>query len=92
MDQTEFCLGPTHEEAVTDLVAQELRSHRQLPLLLYQAPPAPFFTPACSPPALPATDHNSFWRHSPWAATRLTANSAMKFVPGSAFYAAASSG
>ncbi len=32
----EFCLGPTHEELITDLVRQEVRSYRQLPLLLYQ--------------------------------------------------------
>jgi prolyl-tRNA synthetase len=32
----EFCLGPTHEELITDLVRQEVRSYRQLPLMLYQ--------------------------------------------------------
>ncbi|XP_056133676.1 probable proline--tRNA ligase, mitochondrial [Lampris incognitus] len=33
----DYCLGPTHEEAVTTLVAyQSTMSHRQLPLLLYQ--------------------------------------------------------
>jgi prolyl-tRNA synthetase len=32
----EFCLGPTHEEVVTDLVRREVRSYRQLPLNLYQ--------------------------------------------------------
>ncbi len=32
----EFCLGPTHEEVITDLVRQEVKSYRQLPLLLYQ--------------------------------------------------------
>ena len=32
----EFCLGPTHEEVVTDLVRKEVRSYRQLPLILYQ--------------------------------------------------------
>jgi prolyl-tRNA synthetase len=32
----EFCLGPTHEEVVTDLVRREIRSYRQLPLNLYQ--------------------------------------------------------
>lgn len=31
-----FCLGPTHEEIFTDLVAHEVSSHRQLPLTLYQ--------------------------------------------------------
>ncbi|QIB65180.1 proline--tRNA ligase [Kineobactrum salinum] len=34
--QREFCLGPTHEEVVTDLVRQELKSYKQLPLNLYQ--------------------------------------------------------
>ncbi len=32
----EYCLGPTHEEIMTDLVLHEVRSYRQLPLLLYQ--------------------------------------------------------
>lgn len=32
----EFCLGPTHEEIVTALVRNEVKSYRQLPLLLYQ--------------------------------------------------------
>lgn len=32
----EFCLGPTHEEVVTALVRDEVRSYRQLPLMLYQ--------------------------------------------------------
>lgn len=32
----EFCLGPTHEEAFTDLVKNELKSYKQLPLNLYQ--------------------------------------------------------
>lgn len=31
-----YCLGPTHEEVITDLVAHEVHSWRQLPLLLYQ--------------------------------------------------------
>ena len=31
-----FCLGPTHEEVVTDLARRELSSYRQLPLNLYQ--------------------------------------------------------
>ncbi len=31
----EFCLGPTHEETYTDLVRGELRSYKQLPLMLY---------------------------------------------------------
>lgn len=32
----QFCLGPTHEELVTDLIRSEVRSYRQLPLKLYQ--------------------------------------------------------
>jgi len=32
----EFCMGPTHEEVVTDLIRKEVRSYRQLPLNLYQ--------------------------------------------------------
>jgi prolyl-tRNA synthetase len=30
------CLGPTHEEVITDLVRHEIRSYRQLPINLYQ--------------------------------------------------------
>ena len=32
----EFCLGPTHEEVITDMVRHEVRSYRDLPLNLYQ--------------------------------------------------------
>ncbi|MBI5694352.1 MAG: proline--tRNA ligase [Nitrospirae bacterium] len=32
----EFCIGPTHEEVVTDLVRREVKSYRQLPINLYQ--------------------------------------------------------
>lgn len=32
----EYCLGPTHEEVVTDLVKNEIRSYKDLPLNLYQ--------------------------------------------------------
>ncbi len=31
-----FCLGPTHEEVITTLVRNELRSYKQLPVSLYQ--------------------------------------------------------
>jgi len=31
-----ICLGPTHEEAITDLVKSHVSSYRQLPLVLYQ--------------------------------------------------------
>ncbi|PNU21638.1 proline--tRNA ligase [Geothermobacter hydrogeniphilus] len=34
--QADFCLGPTHEEVITDIVRREIRSYRQLPLNLYQ--------------------------------------------------------
>ncbi len=34
--ERDFCLGPTHEEVITSLVAGEVRSYRQLPLNLYQ--------------------------------------------------------
>lgn len=33
---SEFCLAPTAEEVITDLVRREIRSYRQLPLMLYQ--------------------------------------------------------
>ena len=32
----EFCLGPTHEEVITDLVRNEIHSYKQLPLNFYQ--------------------------------------------------------
>lgn len=32
----EFCLGPTHEEVVTDLLRREIHSYRQLPINVYQ--------------------------------------------------------
>ncbi len=32
----QFCLGPTHEEVVTDLARTNVYSYRQLPLMLYQ--------------------------------------------------------
>jgi prolyl-tRNA synthetase len=34
--QRDCCLGPTHEEVITDLVRGEIRSYRQLPVNLYQ--------------------------------------------------------
>jgi prolyl-tRNA synthetase len=34
--EADFCLGPTHEEVITDVVRREVRSYRQLPLNLYQ--------------------------------------------------------
>ena len=32
----DFCLGPTHEEVITDLVRKEYSSYRQLPAIFYQ--------------------------------------------------------
>ncbi|MCD8174883.1 MAG: proline--tRNA ligase [Phascolarctobacterium sp.] len=32
----DFCLGPTHEEMVTNLIRGDVRSYRQLPLSVYQ--------------------------------------------------------
>lgn len=32
----DFCLGPTHEEVVTDLVRRDVKSYKQLPINLYQ--------------------------------------------------------
>ncbi|MBN1140663.1 MAG: proline--tRNA ligase, partial [Deltaproteobacteria bacterium] len=32
----EFCLGPTHEEVVTDIIRNTVKSYRQLPLNVYQ--------------------------------------------------------
>jgi len=35
-NERDFCLGPTHEEIVTDLVRRSVRSYRELPMNLYQ--------------------------------------------------------
>jgi len=32
----DMCLGPTHEEVITELVKDHVQSYRQLPLILYQ--------------------------------------------------------
>ncbi len=34
--QRDFCLGPTHEEVITDLVCNEISSYKQLPANFYQ--------------------------------------------------------
>jgi prolyl-tRNA synthetase len=34
--ERDFCLGPTHEEVITDLVRNEIKSYKQLPINLYQ--------------------------------------------------------
>ena len=32
----EYCVGPTHEEVITDIARRELRSYRQMPMNFYQ--------------------------------------------------------
>ena len=32
----DFCVGPTHEEVITDIARREVRSYKQLPVNLYQ--------------------------------------------------------
>ena len=34
--ERDFCVGPTHEEVITDLARREIRSYRQLPVHFYQ--------------------------------------------------------
>jgi prolyl-tRNA synthetase len=34
--ERDFCLGPTHEEIITDMVRRSVRSYRELPINLYQ--------------------------------------------------------
>jgi prolyl-tRNA synthetase len=34
--QRDFCMGPTHEEVITDIVRGHVKSYRQLPVNLYQ--------------------------------------------------------
>ncbi len=34
--ERDYCLGPTHEEIITDLVRHEIKTYRQLPKNLYQ--------------------------------------------------------
>ncbi len=34
--EREFCLGPTHEELITDIVKSQVSSYKQLPVTLYQ--------------------------------------------------------
>ncbi|MDH3973445.1 MAG: proline--tRNA ligase [Deltaproteobacteria bacterium] len=34
--ERDFCLGPTHEEVITELVGNEVRSYRSLPMNIYQ--------------------------------------------------------
>lgn len=33
---SDFCLGPTHEEVITDIVRKDIRSYKNLPLMFYQ--------------------------------------------------------
>ena len=37
--ERDFCLGPTHEEVVTDLVDREVKSYKNLPVTIYQIQP-----------------------------------------------------
>ena len=34
--ESDFCLGPTHEEVITDLIRNNVKSYKELPLNLYQ--------------------------------------------------------
>jgi prolyl-tRNA synthetase len=34
--ERDFCVGPTHEEVISDLVRREVKSYRQLPVVVYQ--------------------------------------------------------
>ena len=34
--QRDFCVGPTHEEVITDIARRDVRSYKQLPLNMYQ--------------------------------------------------------
>ena len=34
--ERDFCIGPTHEEVITDLIRNELSSYKQLPANFYQ--------------------------------------------------------
>ncbi len=34
--QREFCVGPTHEEVITDMARKEIKSYKQLPVNFYQ--------------------------------------------------------
>ena len=34
--ERDFCVGPTHEEVITDVVRREIRSYKQLPVNFYQ--------------------------------------------------------
>lgn len=35
-NERDFCLGPTHEELITDIVRKSIRSYKDLPINLYQ--------------------------------------------------------
>ena len=34
--ERDYCLGPTHEEVITDLMRREMESYKQMPVTLYQ--------------------------------------------------------
>ncbi len=38
--EREFCVGPTHEEVITDLARNELNSYKQLPINFYRSRPS----------------------------------------------------
>ena len=35
-NERDFCLGPTHEEVVTDMIRRDTRSYKELPKMIYQ--------------------------------------------------------
>jgi len=35
-NERDFCVGPTHEEVITDIARRDIKSYRQLPVNLYQ--------------------------------------------------------
>ncbi len=35
-NEREFCLGPTHEEIFTEIVRKQIKSYKQLPMIIYQ--------------------------------------------------------
>eukprot|EP00095_Tigriopus_kingsejongensis_P005537 maker-scaffold3181_size9851-snap-gene-0.4 protein:Tk05537 transcript:maker-scaffold3181_size9851-snap-gene-0.4-mRNA-1 annotation:"prolyl-trna family ii" len=67
--QRDYCYGPTHEEVITDIARNELRSYKQLPVNYYQIQTkfrdeirprfgvmrAPLMKPACRQPLTPCT-------------------------------------
>lgn len=80
----DYCLGPTHEEAVTTLVAhQTTLSYKQLPLLLYQVTFLASHDPCCC--------KSYFYTVTCFVSYRLRANSGMSLNRGLVFFEAESS-